>query len=435
MLSITQHLPERVNRFIIAYSGGMDSHVLLHAMASLRELSPDKVLHAVHIDHDLQAKSGEWSEHCQTVCKQLNISCDVIKVNARAEAGESPEAAARDARYRALLEVVEEGDCLLTAHHQDDQAETLLLQLLRGGGPRGLSSMPQCNEFGVGQHCRPLLGLSREQLHEYAREHQFVWIEDESNFDTGFDRNYLRHEIVPALKARWPAMAQTISRVASHSAEASELLDVLASMDLQAVQKGESLSMLPLLQLDDARKRNLLRYWLRQLNRPLPDTRQMDRILVDVLQADEDRNPCVAWAGVELRRYRDHLYVVSHSVSPKPDTSLEWDMKSPLRLPGNAGILRPVITTGTGLKQSLCNSVTASVKFRQGGEKLKLAGRDHTHDLKKLFQEKSVPPWERDCIPFVYLGDELAEVVGYWIGEGFSAVKGEKGIQIEWKKQ
>jgi len=295
--------------------------------------------------------------------------------------------------------------------------------------------MPQCNEFGVGQHCRPLLGLSREQLHEYAREHQFVWIEDESNFDTGFDRNYLRHEIVPALKARWPAMAQTISRVASHSAEASELLDVLASMDLQAVQKGESLSMLPLLQLDDARKRNLLRYWLRQLNRPLPDTRQMDRILVDVLQADEDRNPCVAWAGVELRRYRDHLYVVSHSVSPKPDTSLEWDMKSPLRLPGNAGILRPVITTGTGLKQSLCNSVTASVKFRQGGEKLKLAGRDHTHDLKKLFQEKSVPPWERDCIPFVYLGDELAEVVGYWIGEGFSAVKGEKGIQIEWKKQ
>ncbi|MDH5190362.1 MAG: tRNA lysidine(34) synthetase TilS [Gammaproteobacteria bacterium] len=424
-----------MNRFIIAYSGGMDSHVLLHAMASLRELSPDKVLHAVHIDHDLQAKSGEWSEHCQTVCKQLNISCDVIKVNARAEAGESPEAAARDARYRALLEVVEEGDCLLTAHHQDDQAETLLLQLLRGGGPRGLSSMPQCNEFGVGQHCRPLLGLSREQLHEYAREHQFVWIEDESNFDTGFDRNYLRHEIVPALKARWPAMAQTISRVASHSAEASELLDVLASMDLQAVQKGESLSMLPLLQLDDARKRNLLRYWLRQLNRPLPDTRQMDRILVDVLQADEDRNPCVAWAGVELRRYRDHLYVVSHSVSPKPDTSLEWDMKSPLRLPGNAGILRPVITTGTGLKQSLCNSVTASVKFRQGGEKLKLAGRDHTHDLKKLFQEKSVPPWERDCIPFVYLGDELAEVVGYWIGEGFSAVKGEKGIQIEWKKQ
>lgn len=432
--NLQQYLPQNVNRFVIAFSGGMDSHVLLHAMASLRETVPDMALHAVHVDHGLQAKSGEWSEHCLSVCEKLNITCDVLKVDARAKAGESPEAAARDARYQALLNVMQAGDCLLTAHHQDDQAETLLLQLLRGGGPRGLSSMPVCNEFGVGQHCRPLLGFTREQLHDYARQHQFVWIEDESNFDTGFDRNYLRHEILPKLQVRWPAMAQTISRVASHSAEAADLLDVLAEMDLQAVHDGEALSIPQLLSLDDARKRNVLRFWLRQQNRPLPDTRQMERILIDVLQADEDRNPCVAWAGAELRRYRDHLYVVTPSITPEPDTSLNWDMKSPLQLPGDTGILRAVEATGRGLKQSLCDSMLANVKFRQGGEKLKLAGRDHTHELKKLFQEKGVPPWERDRIPFVYLGDDLAEVVGYWVGEGFSADAGEKGLQIEWKK-
>ena len=428
--NLKQHLPQNVNRFVIAYSGGMDSHVLLHVMAQLPEL----VLHAVHVDHGLQAKSGEWSEHCVSVCEKLNISCDVIKVDARARSGESPEAAARDARYKALLDVMQNRDCLLTAHHQDDQAETLLLQLLRGGGPRGLSSMPACNEFGSGQHCRPLLGLSREQLHEYARLHQLAWIEDESNNDTGFDRNYLRHEILPKLKDRWPAMAQTISRVASHSAEAADLLDVLAGMDLQAVHDGEALSIQQLLTFDDARKRNILRYWLRQQNRPLPDTRQMERILVDVLQAGEDRNPCVAWPGVELRRYRDRLYVVTPSIIPESNTTLDWDMKSPLQLPGDAGMLQPVAVTGGGLKESLCHSKSANVKFRQGGEKLKLAGRDHTHELKKLFQEKGVPPWERDSIPFVYLDDDLAEVVGHWVGEGFSAGEGEKGIQIEWKK-
>lgn len=432
--NLKQHLPQNVNRFVIAFSGGMDSHVLLYSMAQLRESSPNIALHTVHVDHGLQAKSREWSEHCLSVCEKLNVSCDVLKVDARAKSGESPEAAARDARYQALLDVMQAGDCLLTAHHQDDQAETLLLQLLRGGGPRGLSSMPMCNEFGVGQHCRPLLGFSREQLLEVAKKHQFDWIEDESNFDTGFDRNYLRHEILPKLKDRWPAMAQTISRVAGHSAEAADLLDILAEMDLQAVHDGEALSIQQLLSFDDARKRNILRFWLRQQNRPLPDTRQMERILVDVLQADKDRNPCVAWSGSELRRYRDHLYVVTPSTTPEPDTSLNWDMKSPLQLPGDTGVLQAVEAMGRGLKQSLCDSTLANVKFRQGGEKLKLAGRDHTHDLKKLFQEKGVPPWERDRIPFVYLGDDLAEVVGYWVGDGFSAAEGEKGIQIKWKK-
>ena len=431
---LQQHLPKNVNRFVIAFSGGMDSHVLLHSMVLLRASFPDTVLHAMHVDHGLQAKSGEWSEHCRTVCESLNVTCDVLKVDARAKSGESPEAAARDARYQALLNVMQTNDCLLTAHHQDDQAETLLLQLLRGGGPRGLSSMPLCNEFGVGQHCRPLLDFTREQLLQVAKQQQFEWIEDASNFDTGFDRNYLRHEILPKLKERWPAMAQTISRVASHSAEAADLLDVLAQMDLEAVHDGDALSIQRLLTFDDARKRNLLRFWLRKQDWPLPDTRQMEHILVDVLQANEDRNPCVAWPGAELRRYRDHLYVISPSVIPAADTALGWDMKSPLQLPGDVGVLQAVEATGRGLKQSLCDSTLVNVQFRQGGEKLKLAGRDHTHDLKKLFQEKGVPPWERDRIPFVYLGEDLAEVVGYWVGEGFSAADDEKGLQIEWKK-
>ncbi|MDH5435783.1 MAG: tRNA lysidine(34) synthetase TilS [Gammaproteobacteria bacterium] len=432
--SLQQHLPQNINRFVVAFSGGMDSHVLLHSMVQLRASNPEIILHAVHVDHGLQAKSREWSEHCRLVCEKLDVTCELLKADARAKSGESPEAAARDARYQVLLEAMHANDCLLTAHHQDDQAETLLLQLLRGGGPRGLSSMPMCNAFGVGQHCRPLLGFTREQLLAVAQQAQFEWIEDESNFDTGFDRNYLRHEILPKLKARWPAMAQTMARVASHSAEAADLLDVLAEMDLPVVHDGEGLSIQRLLRFDDARKRNILRFWLRQQHRPLPDTRQMEHILVDVLQAGEDRNPCVAWPGAEIRRYRDHLYVISPSPVLALETALGWDMKSPLQLPGGTGILHAIETTGRGLKQSLCLSRLVNVQFRQGGERLKLAGRDHTHDLKKLFQEKGVPPWERDRIPFVYLGEDLAEVVGYWVGEGFSALDGEKGLQIEWKK-
>ena len=432
--SIQLDLPQDTNRFVIAYSGGMDSHVLLHAVTHWQRSQENTSLLAVHIDHGLQSKSGEWSAHCARACAELGVEFLSIRVNAMAGSGESPEAAARNARYEALAEVVKEGDCLLTAHHQDDQAETLLLQLLRGGGPRGLAGMPYCNRFSNGQHCRPLLKVTRADLEQYARDHDLKWIQDESNFDTGFDRNFLRHEVMPVLKQRWPAMSQTLARVASHSAEASHLLDVLAGIDLDFVESDGKLVVSRLLLLDDDRKRNVVRFWLRRKAMPLPDTSHLERILEDVLLAGEDRNPCVAWFGAEIRRYRDHIHAMTPLVVPDNNFSTEWDMGSPLVLPGGLGTLMAVKTSGQGLKDELCRRLGIRVGFRKGGERIHPVGRNHTHDVKKLFQEQGVPPWERDSLPFIFMGNDLAQVPGLWIHQDFIASGDENGIVIEWKK-
>jgi len=212
---------------IIAYSGGLDSHVLLHAVAAMRaELTGCEFI-AVHINHGLSEKAGQWTKHCANQCEVLNITFAHINVDAKNKTGESPEAVAREVRYQAFREFMQPGDCLLTAHHQDDQAETLLIQLLRGAGPRGLAAMPYYSDFAEGWHARPLLNFSRDELHEYAQQtfsqNQSAWIDDESNSDTRFDRNFLRHEIIPKLKARFPGMAATLSRSAGLCAEASGL--------------------------------------------------------------------------------------------------------------------------------------------------------------------------------------------------------------------
>ncbi|MGB5260270.1 MAG: tRNA lysidine(34) synthetase TilS, partial [Gammaproteobacteria bacterium] len=218
----------------VAFSGGLDSSVLLHAMATLRERFAI-TLGAVHVHHGLQADADAWANHCRRVCAGYDIPLSVLHADARPVQGESPEAAARHARYTALADWLAPDHCLLTAQHQDDQAETLLLQLLRGAGVHGLASMPVCTAFGEGTHFRPLLLLRRAALHDYALAAGLEWIEDPSNAETGIDRNFLRHAVMPLLQSRWPALSGNLSRSAAHAAEAAGLLDVLAADDRQAV--------------------------------------------------------------------------------------------------------------------------------------------------------------------------------------------------------
>ena len=221
--AILQDFPA-VARFWLAYSGGCDSHVLVHAAAQLRAVVAERIFHVVHVDHGLQTASAEWARHCAAVCEELALPFTLLRVDARGSLGESPEAAARHARYRALASLMQAGDCLLTAHHQDDQAETLLLQLLRGGGPHGLAAMPALSPFAAGMHARPMLTFSREELRRYAQRHALQWIDDPSNADSGFDRNYLRNSVMPVLRERWPAVARVLARGAGHQAEAAQLL-------------------------------------------------------------------------------------------------------------------------------------------------------------------------------------------------------------------
>ncbi|MEO5574551.1 MAG: tRNA lysidine(34) synthetase TilS [Gammaproteobacteria bacterium] len=448
LLQALSHFPA-ASRYWIAYSGGLDSHVMLHAMATLRSALPGVKIHAVHVDHGLQSCSAEWSRHCETVCAAMQIPCNSLTINAHPKSGESPEAAARDARYQAIAALIEEGDCLLTAHHQDDQAETLLLQLLRGAGPHGLASMPECTVFGNGLHARPLLGFTQSDLRAYAQAHDLHWIDDQSNRNTDFNRNYLRHEIMPRLRARWPAVVRTLSRSASHAAEAAHLLDDLAQADLRWVRgitddpsaacaltisrpkpAHDTLFIPRLCELNAVRQRNVLRAWFHQLNLPLPNAVHIAHILNDVLIAAEDSMPCLRWPGAELRRYREHIYAMRPLLAHDPAVILPWDMQGALPLPADLGTLITTLAQGQGLKASLRGASNITVRFRQGGEHCRPADRGHTHELRKLFQEAGIPPWQRQRMPLIYVGDDLAAVGDLWVCEPFQAVGKESGIMI-----
>lgn len=420
----------------MAYSGGLDSLVLLHAMAQLRLGLSGIELHALHVDHKLQSVSAQWLQHCEAVCAALQIPCRCLTINAQAMPGESPEAAARHARYQAMATVIEAGDCLLTAHHQDDQAETLLLQLLRGAGFHGLAAMPSCIAFGKGLHARPLLAFSRAELREYAERHALAWIEDSSNLNTDFERNYLRQAIMPRLRERWPAMARTLSRSAGHAADAAYLLDVLAERDIHAVQKTQqnTLSVNRLRGLEKARQCNALRAWIRQQDLPLPSTVHIERIISDVILAAHDSTPCVRWPGAELRRYRDDLHIMPPLPAHDVSQVFTWEMHNPLTLADQTQLCA-MPTPGAGIKATSTDTPTVTVQFRQGGERCRPVGRHHTHELKKLFQEQAIPPWQRDRIPLIYVDGQLAAVADLWVCDPFHVADDDLGLVIQWQKR
>lgn len=422
-----------VKRYWVAYSGGLDSHVLLHALSHMRDRL-SATINAVHVDHGLQEASHAWARHCAAVCASLAVPLTSLRVDARPAPGGSREAAARDTRYRALADLVVADDVVLTAHHQDDQAETLLLQLLRGGGPHGLAAMAECVRFSRGWHARPLLGFPHSELRRYAEQHGLRWIDDPSNTDARFDRNYLRHSLMPLLRARWPAVSRVLARDAAHQAEAARLLDALAAQDMERCRgEGEDqLRITALMTLDEARQRNLLRYWIKRLGYPLPDSVRLAQIQHTVLRAAPDREPKVDWEGVELRRYRDVLYAVGPSSMTQP-AEWSWDMTSALRLDPHACLIA-VPARGAGIRRASCAERRVTVRYRQGGELCRPAPRAHLRPLKKLLQERGVPPWRRARLPLIYIDDQLAAVADLWVCAPFHAAGDEEGLRIEWRE-
>ena len=429
-----------VRRQVVGYSGGVDSHVLLHGLATHRDRWPERRLAAIYVDHGLQAASAVWGEHCGEVCHALDIPFRALRINARPAPGESPEAAARRARYAALAAELGPDAALLTAHHRDDQAETLLLQLLRGAGPHGLAAMPTAARLGQGWLLRPLLEVDRADLLAYAQAHQLRWIEDASNADAGFDRNYLRHRVLPLLRDRWPAANRTLARSARWCAETAAWLDAEAAVDLGRVgaNRPDGLLIPALRELGEIRQRNVLRYWLGQLGLPVPDSRQLWHILHDVPTASRDRQPCIHWPGGEVRRYRNTLYAMPPLALHDARRDFVWRSNTngypPLELPG-IGELALRETVGAGLRAATLANVALIVRFRQGGERFRPAGRRHGQALKKLWQEAGVPPWERDRLPLLYRnsqeegksGEGLIAVVGLGVAAEAEAAPSEPG--------
>ena len=407
----------------LAYSGGVDSQVLLHLLSCLKK-SQGIDVRAVYIDHGLQSESKDWRQHCADSCLSLCIPFQSISVNAQPLQGESPEATARHARYKALENLIEDNDCLLTAQHQDDQAETFLLQLFRGAEAAGLASMPFYSAFSKGWHARPLLNASQQQLLDYAKQNDLHWVEDPSNRDCKFDRNLIRHTFIPKLKERWPSIDKTLSNAAHQQAENKQLIEQLAAEDLKKIETIETgLSIDDLKKLSEARCRNVLRFWIKQQGFNVAPRKILQQLLQQVFHAKNDAMPEIHWSNVVAHRFRNTLYVL-FDVEHDATQTFQWQANDELRIESLNVQLKMSKTYEAGLSKEILNQ-TLHVCFRQGGEKIQPLGRNARHSLKKLFQEAGVPPWQREKIPLIYLQDELIAVAGYWVSESFKAENNE----------
>ncbi|MDF1645448.1 MAG: tRNA lysidine(34) synthetase TilS [Legionellaceae bacterium] len=388
-------------RLVVGFSGGLDSTVLLHMLASKPRLL-DK-LHAVHIHHGLSQHADAWQLHCEAFCRAHHIQLSTESVTLINTS--NLEEMARNARRRVFKKLIRKSDYLLLAHHRDDQAETVLLNLLRGTGVEGLAAMPETQLFGQGHLVRPLLQQTREALQAYATHHQLVWIEDESNEDAHFTRNYLRHEILPRLKARWPTAVQAINTCAVHAEKATQNLHDLACLDCpELILKHAKLTLSPLYHLPRARLIQVIRVWLKQQTVKLPSTRVLDVLVNEVIFAKQDATPCVRLDGVVVRRYRDVLYVLGH-VSSRSNA---------IHLPqSHAEIKSRLISQGFLMPPG----GQISVRFRVGGERM--FWRGHTRSLKKIYQTLGVPPWLRDTIPLIFVDNRLVAVLDFAIADGY----------------
>ncbi len=373
---------------------------MLHLLA---QGEPRLRLRALHIHHGLQALADDWAAQCQRFSASLGVPFELLRVQVDALDPAGPEAAARTARYDALCAQMQPGDCLATAHHRDDQAETVLLRLLRGSGVQGLSAMRVLRPFAPGWLWRPFLELPRELLYAYAQEQGLRWIEDPHNRDLRYARSWARAELMPLLRERFPQARDSLARTARLAAEAASLLDELAAQDLAAADgNSEHLGVAGLLRLGAARRHNLLHWWLRSGGFEMPAAEVLERIEPEVLSAAPDAEPLLSWAGCELRRYRDRLYAMRPLPSPpSPATALAWTGME-LPLPAGCGRLQLAQPPPPGLK----------VVFMRGGERLKPAGGGHSRSLKNLFQEAGVPPWVRLRTPLVESDGELVYVAG-----------------------
>jgi tRNA(Ile)-lysidine synthase len=420
-------VPREATGLLVAFSGGLDSTVLLHSAAQLRSQLPWP-LRAIHVNHQIHADAACWAEHCEAVAAGLGVPFACATVHLANIRSHGIEAAAREARYAALRSHLRAGEVLLTAHHADDQAETLLLALVRGTGVRGLAGMPALQRFGTGWHARPLLDVRRAALEAWAREQSLRWIEDPSNESVRFARNFLRSELVPRLQARWPRAVEHLGETAATLGEAAELLDELAALDCSRYAVDGCLDVQALATLSAPRARNLLRWWLRAHGARPPSRAHLAALCVTVERAAPDRVPYVDVDGLRIYRYRDLLYAVPHGRLTKPQPQ-RWNWHEPLDV--EVGRLRALPTHGAGLARARLPEFL-EVRFRIGGERLQPARGAPRRTLKNLLQEADVLPWWRERLPLLYSGERLCAVADLWVDASMRAAPDEAGVNIVW---
>ncbi|MEZ5459868.1 MAG: tRNA lysidine(34) synthetase TilS [Steroidobacteraceae bacterium] len=430
---LAQLLPrKRPQRLLVACSGGVDSIALLALAARLPRRRWQ--VRAMHVHHHLQAAADAAARLCRAECRRLGVPLRTVHLRLGPILGQSVEAVARDARYAAAARALRAGEVLLTAHHDDDQLETVLLQLLRGAGVEGLAAMPACAPFGRGWHARPLLGSTRAQVEAWARAEGLQWIEDASNADLRFDRNYLRADVLPRLRSRWPAAATVVARSAQHMADASELLAAIGDADRADAAVGRALDVASLVALSPARQRNLLRRWIGAEGLRVPDARRLEQIRTALVLARTDAQPEVSWSGGSVRRFRGRLYAVGLLPPvPLPPQRWSWRRQGWLAVGHGLGQLHLIEDVAGPLALAKLPAVL-TVTLRAGGERLQLRPRGPHRPLKDVLREAGVLPWWRPRLPLVSAHGRLIAVADLWTDAAFHAgPRTRRRGRFEWR--
>lgn len=412
---------------LIAFSGGLDSTALLHALSQDPAIRTPG-LRAIHVHHGLQDMADDWAAHCARFCASIGVPLAVASVVVDRDSGDGLEAAARKARYGAFASALAAGEVLVTAHHRNDQAETFLLRALRGSGPDGLAAMQPWRKFAAGWHWRPLLDASRDDLLAYAQQHGLSWLDDPSNEDTHHDRNFLRQRILPLLRERWPHADASFARSAALNADAVDLLDQEDALALATARSidPQALSASALLELAAPRRARVLRRWIEAQGFPPLPGEGVAQIESDLLPARADARARFEWRDVVIERWRDLLHVQRRREPLPTGWNAEWDGSKPLSLPGGDRL----VLEGTQALPSPCQ-----VSARQGGERIILPGRKHSHALKNVLQELGVPPWEREALPLVHDdAGALVAIADFAYSANFDAWLRGKGARLRWRR-
>lgn len=425
-------------RVVIAFSGGVDSTFLAHALIQRRNRFAS--LRIAHVDHGLQKSSADWARHCARLAAAWRVPFVGLRADIKRKRGESPEAAARDARYALLAQVMEAGEVLVTAQHREDQVETLLLQLFRGAGVAGLAAMPAMAQFGPGWIARPLLAVPRTDILDYARRYKLQWVEDPSNEQTIFGRNFLRRRVMPVIRERWPGVDQAIARSAGHMADAQQILAAQARADLSATADGAGINVAALRALPAARRRNLVRAFIVRAGLEPPQANWLREILGPMLAASGDAHPELKLAGAVLRRRagRLELEVISEDrlVGHFESALKSWRWKNERELIVNdAGDAVTLVGDPRGDIDLAKLPALLTLRPRRGGEKLRPGPRARTQTLKGLLQAAKIPPGERARLPLLFAGDRLICVGDRWIDASVAVnVKSRRRARLKWSR-
>jgi len=428
-VQLVRHVPPG-SRITLGLSGGVDSVVLLHLLARLAADHPFQLC-AIHINHQISPHAQDWADACRTLCTAHLIPLRVQTIRIEDAATLGLEAAARRARYAEYAGL--DTDFIALAHHRDDQAETLLLQLLRGAGVKGLAAMPVLREAATHPaYLRPLLDIDRSEIEAWARQHALQWVEDESNQDTHFNRNFLRHTVLPLLGERFPAWRASLARSAQNLAEAADLLDQLAALDAAGAIQHQRLDCARLAALPPPRARNLLRHFLALNHIPMPSQARLAAMLEQLTHANADSQPCIRHAHWELHRFQGWVHLTDRRPAPEPGLRWPWQGEAQLLLDELGGSLSFTPATGQGLDRAKLGQAPVTIRLRQGGEHFRPDCQRPRRSLKNLLQECSIPPWQRDRLPLLYCGETLVWVAGIGIDCAWQAPAGAAGTLPEW---